>query len=98
MILGVFNEFAHPDVLKGVEALGIRVDVATKPNPLVKTPEEAAVVRTNAKLIFDPRTPEDVLRANVESLVKLGFVVTHHKPKTSAGCPMNDRVIFTFPE
>lgn len=34
----------------------------------------------------------------LEELTALGFVVKERHPKTSAGCPMLDRVILSFPE
>lgn len=117
MLLAVFHEFAHPEVLEEVKKRGIcEVDVASHPNALATSPEEIAIVRTNAKLItvahhisglcdaFDSMSPEEFAKLSEEvdrkvaELVELGFVVVHRHPQTSAGCPMVDRVILSFPE
>ncbi|CCW63103.1 unnamed protein product [Phytomonas sp. EM1] len=52
MLLAVFHEFAHPEVLKEVEKQGI-CDVEVRPEPTLTatTPEEQQLLRTNAKLM-----------------------------------------------
>ncbi|CAD2217766.1 hypothetical protein AGDE_01969 [Angomonas deanei] len=116
MLLAVFNEFAHPEVLEKVKEQNIcEVDVAPEPNKLATTEEEQQIVRTNAKLIkvkhtitamrdaFDNMTQEAYAEleketdAVLEKLVALGFVVENRSPSTSAGCPMVDRVILSYP-
>lgn len=117
MLLAVFHEFAHPEVLEEVKKQGIcEVDVAAAPNALATTPEEIAVVRTNAKLltvqhsvtsirdVFDNMTPEQFAELEkaadekVAALEALGFRVVNRHPVTSAGHPMVDRVILSYPE
>lgn len=117
MCLGVFQEFAHPEVLKLVEEKSIcKVDIASKPSTLATTEDEKRVVRTNAKLIkmphnisassspYDALTPETFAALEertdevLKALVELGFEVVYRNPVTSAGCPMVDRVILSYPE
>lgn len=117
MLLAVFHEFAHPEVLEKVRASGIcDVDVAPEPTAMAAAESEKQLVRTNAKLItvthtisgmrdvFDTMTAEDVAALNEEvdlkldQLIALGFEVMVRHPTTSAGCPMLDRVILTYPE
>ncbi|RNF11931.1 hypothetical protein TraAM80_00626 [Trypanosoma rangeli] len=98
MYLAVFQEFAHPEVLARVEAEEIcSIDRATGPCTMAKSEQELAAVRSNAKLIIDDATTsEEAVEAALAALRKLGFVVTHRHPVTSAGCPMRDRVILSY--
>ncbi|EPY29647.1 hypothetical protein STCU_01550 [Strigomonas culicis] len=117
MLLAVFHEFAHPEILEQVQRDHIcDVDVAAEPNRMATSEEEKKVVRTNAKLIkvkhtinaqkdvFDDMTQESYAELEQETdvvlgkLTALGFVVENRNPVTSAGCPMVDRVILSFPE
>ncbi|RNF16722.1 uncharacterized protein Tco025E_05101 [Trypanosoma conorhini] len=99
MYLAVFHEFAHPEVLAQVEAEKIcRVDRATAPCTMAKSEAELAAVGSNAKLIIDDAaTGEEAVEAALAALCRLGFAVTHRHPVTSAGCPMRDRVILSYP-
>lgn len=53
---------------------------------------------------FDSMTPEEFAELSkrvdetVEKLVALGFQLEQRNPVTSAGCPMLDRVILSYPE
>ncbi|KAG8344137.1 hypothetical protein ERJ75_001443400 [Trypanosoma vivax] len=100
MYLAVFQEFARPDVLERIEAEGIcDVDKATSPCTMAKSEEELATVRTNAKLMIVNRAVDTDERVEtvLAKLCGLGFSITHRHPVTSAGCPMQDRVILSFP-
>jgi hypothetical protein len=93
MKLFVFNEFAASGAT--LEALGAvaPIDRAPAPNALATSEGEKAVIASNAKLIFDVKTPAEEVDAVVAKLVAAGLEVVHRKPVTSAGAPMQDRVI-----
>lgn len=76
MLLAVFQEFSHPDVLELVREKKIcDVDIADSPCTMAVSEEEKRAVRTNAKLIKMPHnitavsSPYDSLTA--ESYQKL---------------------------
>eukprot|EP00744_Colponema_vietnamica_P021628 GILI01030929.1.p1 GENE.GILI01030929.1~~GILI01030929.1.p1 ORF type:complete len:114 (-),score=23.84 GILI01030929.1:80-421(-) len=109
MYLTVYNEFANKDLLTKIEQdLGLRVDVAEKPNALATSDAEKDIVATTAKLMI--QTPyaevkgltkpsvEDAasVDALLQKLAGFGFSVTHRNPVTSAGCPMVDRVLLKY--
>lgn len=55
MLLAVFQEFSHPEVLDKIRQEGIcEVDQAPEPCLMAESEEEKKVVRTNAKLIKMP--------------------------------------------
>nr|CCC94196.1 conserved hypothetical protein [Trypanosoma congolense IL3000] len=98
MYLGVFQEFSHPEVLALVEESVCRVDVASTPCSVAKSEEELAAVRSNAKLIIEDAEVEnkEKVEAALATLTNLGFRITHRYPVTSAGCPMQDRVVLSY--
>ncbi|KAG5469363.1 hypothetical protein LSCM1_02579 [Leishmania martiniquensis] len=58
---------------------------------------------TGIRDVFDGMTEAELAKIDVEvdqklqQLVALGFQVVERHPKTSAGCPMLDRVILSYP-
>jgi hypothetical protein len=93
--LAVFHEFAAADALKAASEF-VTIDQAPAPHPLATSAEEQHIVKTNAKLFFAPSTPDASVDSTLEKLTALGFQVVQRKPITSAGCPMQDRVILRF--
>ena len=97
MRLSVFNEFgASAEQLTAIEEI-VAVDRAAEPmGAAAKADEDLVILRSNAKLFFDPATPAAEVDAVLARLTPLGFEVTIRNPKTSAGFAMTDRVILKF--
>eukprot|EP00672_Neobodo_designis_P020243 CAMPEP_0174835018 /NCGR_PEP_ID=MMETSP1114-20130205/5182_1 /TAXON_ID=312471 /ORGANISM="Neobodo designis, Strain CCAP 1951/1" /LENGTH=102 /DNA_ID=CAMNT_0016068955 /DNA_START=42 /DNA_END=350 /DNA_ORIENTATION=+ len=94
MKLVVFHEFAaSEEQLAVVAAAGVAVDRAAEPNKLAKSDEELAIVKSNAKLFFAPGTAAEEVDAVLAKLAPAGLEVVKRNPVTSAGAPMEDRVI-----
>lgn len=94
--LAVFNEFSAPEALAAVRQLPLTVDQADTPSKLATTDAEKQVVATNAKLMFPASTSSEEVDSTLAKLAPIGFKVVHRTPVTSAGFPMNDRVILAF--
>ena len=92
--LAVFNEFAaSEEQLAAVTAAGVELDRAAEPNKLAKSDEDLAIVKSNAKLFFAPGTADADVDAVLAKLAAAGLEIVKRNPVTSAGAPMEDRVI-----
>ena len=98
LTLSVFHEFAATDAqLAAITAIpNLTLDRAAAPNAMAKSDTELDVVKSNAKLFFDPNAVAD---SDVDAILaqlsdaSCGLEVTHRQPVTSAGHKMKGRVI-----